>query len=136
MSGEESILGGDLGELSLDGAVLGWVHFRVYRGGVMWEPRRWWRLSREPEPWVEIEEWILDESGRIHYNRDHGGPASAFNDSHRGEYSLLTSQLKAEVLPASDPFDEVTVELRWLRDPERIEKLAELDGWHPDSPAH
>lgn len=134
-SSEESVFNGDLGELALDGVVLGWVHFHVYPGGVVWEPKRWWRLSREPEPHIEIEEWILVGAGRLAYNRDQSGPASAFDDAHRGKYALLTSQVKTKQAPTSDPLDEVTVALRWLRGEERLRKLAELDSWQPGPPA-
>jgi hypothetical protein len=134
-SGKELVFDGDLGELTLNGVVLGWVHFHVYPGGVVWEPKRWWALSREPEAYVEIKEWILVGAGRFAYNRDRSGPASAFEEAHRGEYALLKSQLTTGQAPPSDPLDEVTVALRWLRGEERLHKLAALDSWQPDPPA-
>ena len=135
-SGEESVFDGDLGKLrehwtawcwagcTFTSTPAGWCGNQSAGGGFLENRSRTY----------EIEEWISVGAGRIPYNRDQSGPASAFDDAHRGEYALLTSQLKTEQAP-SDPLDEVTVALKWLRGEERLHKLAELDSWQPDPPA-
>ena len=71
--GGEVFAEGDLGELSIGGAVVGWVRLHVSRGAVTWERDRWWRLSIDREQWLDIDEWTLDGLGRLRYDRLQGG---------------------------------------------------------------
>ncbi|WP_286794204.1 hypothetical protein [Microbacterium sp. UBA3394] len=133
--GGEVFAEGDLGELSIGGAVVGWVRLHVSRGAVTWERDRWWRLSIDREQWLDIDEWTLDGLGRLRYDRLQGGPASAFDYMHRGEYQVLASQLPIEARASSNSDDEITVQLRWLRGDERIQALEELDRAQSEPPA-
>ena len=133
-SGEESVFDGDLGELTLDGVVLGWVHFHVYPGGVGGNQSAGGGFLENRSRTLRSRSWISVGADESPTTVTSSGPASAFDDAHRGEYALLTSQLKTEQAP-SDPLDQVTVALKWLRGEERLHKLAELDSWQPDPPA-
>ncbi|WP_395245566.1 hypothetical protein ACGGZK_07055 [Agromyces sp. MMS24-K17] len=115
-----------VGELSWDGEVRGYVLFHVSgRGGLSWRSDRPWRITRETTGWVDVEQWMMDDSGAFTYNRDLSGPESAFLCTATGKFWLAAAQV-GEKTPGAE--DEVEIDFRWLVGDEARRTLAKLAG--------
>lgn len=116
-----------LGELSVTGRVVGYVYFRVSRGGLEWSAERPWRLSRVQDAWIETEEWFITPDGEISaYAGDNVGPEAAFHQLEAGKYSAPLTRLDPVAAKDADPSAEVDVDFRWMTYEEREPLLNRL----------